>query len=140
MSDIDRPTCHRLAEAAAETLIDRHEIGLIDGETALDAFAWSLGGGQLNYETALVDFVEELISTAELTVQPGRKTVSEDTPRYRLTFDAHEPGRGRGSHEVTVTAPDKSAGQARAARILRDVNGATGSMAWTLIRIEETTE
>ncbi|WP_019174202.1 hypothetical protein [Brevibacterium ravenspurgense] len=140
MSDIDRPTCHRLAEATAEALIDKHEIGLIDGETALDAFAWSLGGGQLNYETALVDFVEELISTAELTVQPGRKTMSEDTPRYRLTFEAHEPGRGRGSHEVTVTAPDKSAGQARAARILRDVNGATGSMVWTLIRIEETTE
>ncbi len=73
MSDIDRPTCHRLAEAAAEALIDRYGIDRVDGETALDAFAWSLGDDQLNYEVALVDFVEELITTAELTVQPGEE-------------------------------------------------------------------
>lgn len=65
--------------------------------------------------------------------------MSENTPRYRLTFEIYNywDGGTQKTCEVTVIAADESTGKERATRILREVGTAIGPKVYRLIKIEE---
>lgn len=77
----------QVTEVAAQVVIDNYGIRAETGESALNAFAFSLGG-TIEYESGLVELVE-----AVLSVEPIITSVPGIEPSYRA---AETPGSSQG--------------------------------------------
>lgn len=54
-------TAAQIAEQAAAALVEEHGIDRPDGEAAVPALGWHLGGGVLGYEEGLVALVAKAL-------------------------------------------------------------------------------
>jgi hypothetical protein len=94
----------KIAEDAATSLIAKHGIDREDGETAIQALAWSLGDGPLTYEAGLAALVHEAV---QIVIAQQTATLQNDERDLEVgVWSAHPDMAADGGPEAIVVQID----------------------------------